>query len=367
MSVDKRISVGICIPTIRENQIREFLRKWIPYWSSSEQETYEVTLFIHEDHPTKNFQLNPLSGVKVVHTCHTDIHKVLGEDEWIIPRRSGACRSFPMYLAWKFGCEYILTLDDDCYPVDGEGSSFLDIHLAAFCQNLWFRTISGEEPRGIPYGDQGHLPVLLNHGLWNDTPDLDGPTSLIQQRHSTSVTLRASREVIPPGMCFTLCAMNVCYHRNAIPAAYNLLMGLDTVGFDRFDDIWSGLLLKRIADHLGFYITNGVPFVRHAKASNPFVNLRKEALGIHLHEYFWHYVATAPLNEAKTISDCYSFLADWVRRFPVEIPSAPAPPGYFERLSDAMLCWLGLFKHLPATTSDSEIHLGLTIQNEAGS
>lgn len=347
----ERISVGICVPTIRKEQIIEFLKKWGPYWSSSGQEIYEVTLFIHEDCPTKMFQPNQSIGVEIVHTCHANIYEVLGTSEWIIPRSSGACRSFPMYLAWKHGCEYILTLDDDCYPVNGEGNSFLDMHLTAFHQDRWFRTISGEDPRGIPYQDRGHLPVLLNHGLWTGVPDLDGPTSLIQQRNSTAVVLRASQEVVPPGMWFTLCAMNVCYHRSAIPAAYNLLMGLETVGFDRFDDIWSGLLLKRIADHLGLYVTSGVPFVHHAKASNPFVNLRKEAFGIQLHEYFWRYVAAAPLDGVQTISGCYRQLADWIGFFPAAFPSAPTPPGYFERLSEAMVCWLNLFQAEPSANT----------------
>jgi len=131
-------------------------------------------------------------------------------------------------------------------------------------------------------------------------------------------------------------------------------MGLETAGFDRFDDIWSGLLLKRIADHLGLYITNGVPFIHHKKASNPFKNLQKESLGIHLHEYFWQHVAATPLNSVQTIADCYRQLADWVRRFPVEVPSAPAPSGYFERLGEAMVCWLELFDGAQVGAFNSE-------------
>jgi len=248
-----------------------------------------------------------------------------------------------MFLSWRHGCEYILTLDDDCYPLDLEATTFLDTHLTAFCQDLWFRTISGIEPRGIPYGNRGRLQVLLNHGLWTGAPDLDAPRSLVESRNGTKVMLRAEREVIPPGMWFTLCAMNVCYRRDVIPAAYNLLMGLDAVGFDRFDDIWSGLLIKRIADHLGFYITNGIPHVHHAKASDPFKNLQKEAAGLEIHEYFWRYIASAPLRTEATISDCYRTLAVWIYDFPIKEIRMKKYTAYFKRLSEAMLCWLRLF------------------------
>ena len=355
MILRDRLPIGICVPTIRERQITQFLKEWAPYWSSSEQEAYKVILFMHEDHPAKIFQLPQPDGLELIHTCHADIHEALGKNEWIISRHSGACRSFPMYMAWQQGCTYILTLDDDCYPAEGYGESFLSTHLAAFNQEIWFRTISGEEPRGVPYGDRGHLPVLLNHGLWVGNPDLDGPTSLVRSRKPGSVVLRASREVIPPGMWFTLSAMNVCYHRSAIPAAYNLLMGVETFGFDRFDDIWSGLLLKRIADHLGLYVTNGLPFVRHAKASDPLQNLNKEALGIQIHEGFWRHVAAAPLSGSTTIADCYRCLAEWVKRFPREYPSIPAPHGYFELLSEAMVCWLDIFKSLSGKDCDLEM------------
>lgn len=254
-----------------------------------------------------------------------------------------------MFLAWQAGCDYIVTLDDDCLPTDphaasgsnGNGSSgerFLSGHLEAFDLDVWFRTLDGDDPRGIPYGSRGRLPVLLNHGLWTGVPDLDGPTSLVRSRQPQETTLRPRHEVVPPGVWFPLCGMNVCYHRSAIPAAYNLLMGVKDVGFDRFDDIWSGLFLKRIADHLGLYCTSGLPFVHHSKASNYFVNLRKEALGIHLNEFVWRHVARAPLF-ARSVRGAFAELGRWMRELPRAYPEAPDAADYFDRLGDAMQAW----------------------------
>lgn len=330
------IRIGICVPTIRELEIERFLAAWSGPWAEAARDRYDLRVFVHEDGARASFALDA-GPLEVVHTSHADVDAKLGGDAWIVSRGSAACRCFPLLLAWEAGCEYVVTLDDDCLPAEGDGASFLDEHLGAFRLSRWFHTIDGPAPRGTPYGDLGALPVVLNHGLWTGVPDLDGASSL--RRDGTEVRLRARREVIAPGLWFPMSAMNVCLHRSIVPAAYSPLMGVADHGFDRFDDIWSGLFVKRIADHLGLYVTNGVPFLRHDRASDPFVNLRKEALGIHLHEFFWRHVAAAPLDGARTVAEAYTALAAWVGRFPRACPEAPSVGDYFERLATAMARW----------------------------
>jgi hypothetical protein len=358
MEMKEQSSIGVCVPTSRPESARIFLEKWASLFDGLLDSRHRILLFIHEDLEQPALDgLDKLKAASVVHTSRLDIPKVLGAREWIIPRQTGACRSFPMYLAWKEGCEFILTLDDDCYPGPEGVAQFIENHIGAFNLDCWFRTIDGVEPRGFPYGDRGRLQVLLNHGLWTGVPDLDAPTFLTRERIPVSVVLRGRREVIPPGQWFSLSAINVCYSRRAIPAAYNLLMGR-AYGFDRFDDVWSGLFLKKIADHLGFYITSGLPFVRHSKASDPFVNLCKEGLGIHLHEYFWRYISAVSLKGAGSIAEAYRYLAEAVSSFPTLCPSAPCPPSYFETLSKAMMCWLELFSDSEAPSTPPDVTEG---------
>jgi hypothetical protein len=306
-----RPTIGICVPTFGDTMIGEFLDAWSPHWRTDAVSPLAVQLFIHEDNPHGMGQAATRPGLKITHTVQDDIARELGDREWIIPRGTGACRSFPMYLAWKAGCEYIVTLDHDCFPLPGEGARFLTTHLESFRRDRWFRTIGGDEPR-------------------------------------KPVTLRPGHEVVPPGMAFPLCAMNVCYHRSIVPATYNLLMGLDTVGFDRFDDIWSGVLLKRILDYMGWYVTSGQPFVRHVKQSNCFSNLRKEALGIQIHEHLWDYILDAPLEPGLTVRGAFKALAERVHDFPENCPAVPSTNGYFPRLASAMVAWSGLFEDAPA-------------------
>lgn len=328
--------IGVCVPTAREESIGPFLEAWRPHFDRD-----EVLLFVHEDRPSKSFEPDV---PRLRHTAHDDIDRELGKAAWIIPRGSAACRSFPMYLAWKEGCDSIITLDDDCYPEPSYGdASFIGRHLESFQRDRWFRTIAGDEPRGVPYRRLGVLPVALNHGLWSEVPDLDAPTSLARLREPRTSLLPRAHEVVPPGMAFPLSAMNVCYRRDVIPAAYNLLMGPQADGLDRFDDIWSGLILKRVIDHMGWYVTTGEPFVRHRRQSDPFTNLRREALGIQIHERLWDYILDTPLEAGLGVTAAFRTMAGRLRRFPDVVSDVPSPPGYFPRLADAMEVWSELF------------------------
>jgi hypothetical protein len=51
--------------------------------------------------------------------------------------------------------------------------------------------------------------------------------------------------------------------------------------------MWAGWCSKVICDHLSLGCKTGLPYVWHSKASNPFVNLRKEYKGI-----FWQVCCT---------------------------------------------------------------------------
>ena len=323
--------IGVCVPTAREKSIASFLEAWRPHFDRD-----DVLLFVHEDRPAKSFTSD---APRLRHTAHDDIESELGEVAWIIPRGSAACRSFPMYLAWKEGCDYVITLDDDCHPEPGEGDKFIARHLESFERDRWFRTIAGDEPRGVPYQRLGVLPVALNHGLWSGIPDLDAPTSLVRLREPRASLLPRAHEVVPPGMAFPLSAMNVCYRRDVIPAAYNLLVGPEADGLDRFHDIWSGLILKRVIDHMGWYVTSGEPFVRHQRQSDPFMNLRREAAGIQIHEQLWEYVLDTPLESGLDLTGAFLTIAERLRRSDI-----PCPPGYFARVADAMEVWSQLFE-----------------------
>lgn len=107
--------------------------------------------------------------------------------------------------------------------------------------------------------------------------------------------------------------MNLAFKPEIIPAPYFLLMG-HGYEFDRFGDIWSGIILKKICDHLGYAITSGEPVVHHRRASNVWANLRKEDPGLEVNEEFWRVIDKVCLS-GKTFVECYQEIA---RSLPLE-------------------------------------------------
>jgi hypothetical protein len=59
----------------------------------------------------------------------------------------------------------------------------------------------------------------------------------------------------------------------------------------RFDDIWSGVFLKRACDVLGTQIYSGGPLCEHNKAPrSTFDDLHNEVAGLELNEHLWEVV-----------------------------------------------------------------------------
>jgi hypothetical protein len=70
----------------------------------------------------------------------------------------------------------------------------------------------------------------------------------------------------------------------------------------RFDDIWSGVFLKRAADLLGKHIYNGGPLCEHNKAPrSTFSDLTNEVHGLELNEHVWEVV-----DDAAEDADSYA-------------------------------------------------------------
>lgn len=81
------------------------------------------------------------------------------------------------------------------------------------------------------------------------------------------------------------------------------------------------LRLQVICDHLGFGVKTGLPYIHHSKASNPFVNLKKEYKGIFWQEEIIPFFQQVVLpKECVTVEQCYIELAKQVNsRFNFEL------------------------------------------------
>ena len=107
--------------------------------------------------------------------------------------------------------------------------------------------------------------------------------------------------------------------------------------FDRFGDIWAGILMKKVADSLGYSVSTGMPYIRHERASNPFTNLKKEANGIEVNEHFWEFVDNVNLKECVNFVEAYNQLGKAMGEFTKLYPQYHEEYSwYFKMLANAM-------------------------------
>jgi reversibly glycosylated polypeptide len=322
----------IVVPTIRENCIRDFLDAW-------KKEFVHAHVIVVEDNPTRTFDLGGLPNVS--HYSWEDIDRELGDVAWIIPRRTDTVRSYGYYKAYFDRPDMIVTLDDDCYPTGARGEAFLQTHWQRLEEGgtteAWQATGTGMITRGYPYHNfRRRWRCVLNHGMWNRVPDYDAPTQLVQARLGHPFGFE--NQTIPVGRYFPMCGMNVAFRPEVVPAFYFMLMGRD-YAFDRFGDIWAGVFVKKICDHLGASINSGDPPVDHQRASNVWANLRKEAPGLEINETLWTAVDATRLA-GTTFGECYRELA---QALPCDGPARE----YMTKLRDAMIAWTRLFEMQP--------------------
>lgn len=313
--------IALVVPCHRPDLMAGFLAAWRgrEWWDR---------LYVVEDGPARTFDL----PAGTVHASHAEIAADLGARAWIISRRDSACRSYGFLRAWRDGAETIATLDTDCTPHDGtcpgEGH-----RRNLYATPRWTSSVPGLRVRGLPYGDTGALPVYLSVGLWSGVPDLDGVCQLARGVPPDFVPPPGVR-VLARGEYVPVCGMNLAFRRDFAPLAYFGLQG-EGQPFSRFDDINFGMIAKRIADHLGWGVAVGEPFVRHDRASDPFANLVKEAPGIAAHERLWRFVDALPLT-ASTPAGCLRDVAAAMPDFD--------PDPYWARLGRAMVVWTGFFE-----------------------
>ncbi len=312
-----RPAVTIVVPTIRRASIAEFLAAW-------RAEFIGHRVIVMEDNPEPTFDLGDSS---IHHLSWRDIDRELGEWSWIIPRRTDCVRSFGYLRAMQLGCDVIITLDDDCFPI-AEG--FIDRHVQNLFepsrQEAWVSTGSGVTPRGVPYLARARTQkVGISHGLWTNVPDYDACTQLVVARGTAK--FQPIHQTIPSGSYYPMCGMNLAWRAELTPAMYFLLMGRDWP-FDRFGDIWCGILSKKICDHLGYGVISGDPMIEHRRASNVWTNLQKETPGLPVNETLWSAVDSIVLTE-KTVAGCYQQIANELN----------IEGEYWDRLREAMAFW----------------------------
>lgn len=307
----------IIVPTIREDSIKKFLKEWKPYLSGHD-------LIVIEDNPKRTFNIDVDE-----HLSWEEIDEDMGEDSWIIPRRSDAIRNYGFLLAAqsKDRQDMIVTMDDDCYPLSDSITDHWKALESTSIAEPWFDTMYAYPvyPRGFPrlYKE---TQTVLNHGLWNNIPDLDGETQLKHPNVRTSFS--GDNFQIPTGVFFPLCGMNIAFRPEVIPAMYFMPMGRGQK-YHRFADIWTGVIAKKVFDHLQLGVRSGGCEISHSRASNAEKNVKLEELGLPENEKLWDIISEIKLHQT-TLEEAYLELMGNLAAF---------LGGYWERTYLAAQLW----------------------------
>ena len=96
-----------------------------------------------------------------------------------------------------------------------------------------------------------------------------------------------------------------------------------------------------ICDHMGWGVKTGLPYIWHSKASNPFVNLKKEYNGIYWQEELIPFFQSLRIpKECTTVQQCYLELSEQVKAKLGKVDP------YFLKLADAMITWIEAWDEL---------------------
>jgi hypothetical protein len=301
----------------------------------------------------------------------------------VVPAASHAETSFGLLYMWANPAfEYGVFIDDDTLPQAGD---FFGRHLSNLAHEGPVESVASDEqwvnvlyqaadehglyPRGYPYSAMDetvttdtarldHGDVVASQGLWTNVPDLDAVRILMDGDLEGQAQTRTEADqferdfVAAPDNYLTVCSMNLAFRREIIPAFYQLPMDDNEWSVGRFDDIWSGVFLKRACDVLGKQIYNGRPLCEHNKAPrSTFDDLHNEVAGLELNEHIWRLVDDAGAD-AESYAAVYRSMADALL---AADPETYRNGGFLHHVGSYMHDWLdclAALRRVPTPTAE---------------
>jgi hypothetical protein len=298
----------------------------------------------------------------------------------LIPEASHAQTSFGLLYMWAGDYEYGFFIDDDTLP--HEDDDFFGRHMANLAFEGEIETVESDEqwvnvlyqnadehglyPRGYPYAAMDETvettettveDVVASQGLWTNVPDLDAVRILMDGDLQGQAQTRTTADdfgadfVAGEGQHLTVCSMNLAFRREVIPAFYQLPMDDNPWNVGRFDDIWSGVFLKRACDVVGTQIYNGAPLCEHNKAPrSTFDDLDNEVAGLELNEHVWE-VADAVGEDAESYAGVFEAIARELVDREFEYNNGE----FLNYVGEYMLDWLACLDDLEPGTVEADV------------
>jgi len=323
------------------SDLTTFMNEWRPVFS-------RFHLIIVKD-PDLSGEIQIPEGFNVDVYTRSDIDRVVGSSTSVL--FSGySCRYFGYLMSRK---KYVISIDDDCIPAKDNEGSLVDI-VAQHITNLttpatpfFFNTLydpyrkGADFVRGYPFSLREGVTCALSCGLWLNLADYDAPTQALKPG------LRNSRYVdavltVPVRAMMPVSGINIAFDRELvgpvlIPALK--LAGEGKLRWETMEDIWSGMCVKVICDHLSLGVKTGLPYVWRNERGNAIESLKKEWEGVKLMEEVVPFFQSVQLPQsAVTAEDCVVELAKIVK----EQLGQSYP--MFVNAAESMVEWIKLWK-----------------------
>lgn len=343
----KDSEVDIVIGALHSD-LTSFMNEWRPIFS-------RFHLIIVKD-PDLKEELRIPEGFNIDVYSKSHIDRVVGSSSSIV--FSGySCRYFGFLVSRK---KYIVSIDDDCIPAKDSKGFLIDAvaqhlaNLATPATPFFFNTLydpyreGADFVRGYPFSLRSGVTCALSCGLWLNLADLDAPTQALKpaQRNSRYVDAVMT---IPSRAMMPISGINIAFDREAVGPA--LLPALKLAGegnlrWETMEDIWSGMCVKVVCDHLGLGVKSGLPYVWRKDRGSAIQSLKKEWEGVKLTEEIVPFFQQVRLPQtAATTEDCILEMATTVKQ-----QLGPSDP-VFTRAAEAMVEWVKLWKAVGSGSS----------------
>lgn len=336
----------------------------------------EVGLIIIGDRKSPVVESKQIAAELKMQGFDVDFFDVAEQDAWlgrfpglkeIIPYNSDNRRNVGFLMALERGCEFIISVDDDNFPLPDVDFFALHNILGRYhtlpvleTESKWFNICSLLEhdggdttlyPRGYPHKKRRkpnavtetrkQVPIFLNQGLWLHDPDVD---SISRIHHDVKITRFSGRHIaLELGTWSPINTQNTSVHRDILPAYYFVPMRhrLGELTIDRYGDIWAGLFTKKVMDAMNVYASFGNPIAKHIRNThNLFKDLHEELGCIIYTEVLADMIENMELKGRNAI-ELYADLADKL------LKSAEQDPGlsddfktYIQKLNFNQHIWL---------------------------
>ncbi|KAL6497692.1 putative UDP-arabinopyranose mutase 5 [Orobanche hederae] len=327
-----------------QSDLTSFMEQWRPFFS-------RFHLIIVKD-PDLKGELKIPEGFDLNIYTKSDIDKLVGPSSSALSFSGYSSRYFGYLMSRK---KYIISIDDDCFPAKDSNGKPIDA-VAQHITNLttpatpfFFNTLydpyceGSDFVRGYPFSMRTGVECGLSCGIWLNLADYDAPTQALKPelkntRYVDAVLTVPARTMMP------VSGINMGFNKDLVGAALIPAFRLLKEGkfrWETVEDIWSGMCVKVVCDHLRLGVKSGLPYVWRLERGNAIESLKKEWEGVKLMEEVIPFFQSLRLSESTVrAEDCVVEIARAVR----ERLGGVSPT--FARAGEAMVQWIELWKRV---------------------